>query len=138
MERGFGVRLRYVNNPPRLAAACEAGQQPRSSIWVRAAGEAPTDRALSAALLAYASDMCALDPVLKPHGLWWGDGSATGFSMDHSMWFHAPSRVDEWILVDQLSPALRDSRGLAIADMFTRGGELLCTIAQQGSMRVTR
>jgi acyl-CoA thioesterase-2 len=130
--------LRYVNTPPRLATKDVDAHVPRSSVWVRAMGKAPADRALSAALLAYASDMCALDPMLKPHGLWWGDGSATGFSMDHSMWFHAPAQVDEWILVDQHSPALRDGRGLAVADLFTRSGELLCTYAQQGALRLAQ
>ncbi|MFD1210782.1 acyl-CoA thioesterase [Arthrobacter sp. GCM10027362] len=127
--------LRYVDNPPRLTAREAGRDRPRSSVWVRAMGPDPNDRALNAALLAYASDMCMLDPLLKPHGLWWGNGSAKGFSMDHSMWFHAPARTDEWILVDQHSPALRDGRGLALADMFTRSGELLCSVAQQGSMR---
>lgn len=128
--------LRYVADPPRLAAAGTAEAQPQSAVWIRAMGVDPDDRALNSALLAYASDMCMLDPVLKPHGLWWGSSSATGFSMDHSMWFHAPARTDEWMLLDQHSPALRDGRGLAIADLFTRSGTLLCTVAQQGSMRV--
>ena len=128
--------LRYVMDPPRLAAAASGENEPRSAVWIRARGQDCGDRALSAALLAYASDMCMLDPLLKPHGLWWGTGSASGLSMDHSMWFHAPPRTDEWILVDQHSPALRNGRGLALADMFSRNGELLCTVAQQGSMRV--
>jgi acyl-CoA thioesterase II len=128
--------LRYVDAPPRLSACEASSDQQRSSVWVRGMGPAPADRSLAAALLAYASDMCMLDPLLKPHGLWWGSGSAKGFSLDHSMWFHAPSRTDEWILVDQRSPALRDGRGLALADMYARSGELLCTVAQQGSMRV--
>lgn len=128
--------LRYAKEPPRLSAHAHGGSEPHSSVWIKAMGEAPGDRALNAALLAYASDMCMLDPMLKPHGLWWGSGGASGFSMDHSMWFHAPARTDEWILVDQHSPALRNGRGLALADMYSRSGELLCSVAQQGTMRV--
>jgi acyl-CoA thioesterase-2 len=128
--------LRYVKDPPRLSAHAHDGGEPHSSVWIRAMGTAPEDRALNAALLAYASDMCMLDPMLKPHGLWWGSGCASGFSMDHSMWFHAPARTDEWVLVDQRSPALRNGRGLALADMYSRSGELLCTVAQQGTMRI--
>ena len=128
--------LRYVQAPPRLSADAANGSEPRSSVWIKAMGPDPGDRVLNAALLAYASDMCMLDPMLKPHGLWWGSGGASGFSMDHSMWFHAPARTDEWILVDQRSPVLRSGRGLALADMFSRSGELLCTVAQQGTLRV--
>ncbi|WZH52455.1 MAG: thioesterase family protein [Nocardioides alkalitolerans] len=123
--------LRYATPPPRLAL----DREPRSTTWVRTAAPAPDDRALAAALLAYASDLCLLDSCLRPHGLWFGSGSATGFSLDHSMWFHGPARLDDWLVVDQTSPGMRGGRGLSTAQMHARDGELLATATQLGSIR---
>ncbi|WP_447643394.1 acyl-CoA thioesterase [Nocardioides zeae] len=123
--------LRYVSPPPRLAL----DREPRSTTWLRAAAPVPDDRALAAALLAYASDLCMLDACLRPHGLWFGPGSATGFSLDHSMWFHAPARLDDWLVVDQTSPGMRGGRGLSTAQVHAHDGELLATVSQLGSIR---
>ena len=131
--------LRYVSTPLRLAAA--AGEPPaeaRSRVWMKAAGEVDADPVLATALLVYATDLCTVDPCLVPHGLWFGSGGATGLSIDHSIWFHAPARVDDWILMDQRSPAMSGGRGLGLADMYAADGELLCSVAQLGSVRVSR
>jgi len=129
--------LRYVTTPLRIAAA--AGNAPgeaRSQVWLKAAGRIDDDPILATALLVYASDLRMVDPCLVPHGLWFGRGSATGLSSDHSIWFHAPARVDDWILMDQRSPAMSDGRGLGLAEMYAADGELLCSVAQLGSVRV--
>jgi len=126
--------LRYVSTPPRLQDG--AGAEAASRVWLGPAGTPPRDRALAAALLAYSTDMCLLDACIQPHGLWFGQ-SASGFSLDHSIWFHAPARVDDWLLLDQRSPGQRDGRGLSNAQLFARDGELLCSVAQLGSIRPT-
>jgi acyl-CoA thioesterase II len=126
--------LRYATPPPRLRAEQGAGE-PGGRMWIGAAGPPPDDRVLAAALLTYATDMCMLDACLQPHGLWFGPGSASGFTLDHSIWFHAPARVDDWMLLVQDSPAMRGGRGLGTANLFARDGELLCSIAQLGTVR---
>lgn len=127
--------LRYVDLPPRVGAEESEDAPAVSQAWVRAAGPVPEDPRLAYALLAYASDMCLLDPCLRPAGLWFGEGSAAGLSLDHSMWFHAPARVDDWLFVDSHSPALRDGRGLGVADIHAQDAELLCSVVQLGSIR---
>lgn len=128
--------LRYITRPPRLEAHRGDTGEARSAVWLKAAGLADHDRTLATALLIYASDMCMLDPCVRPHGLWFGAGSASGLSLDHSIWFHAPARVDDWILMDQRSPGMREGRGLGLAEMYAADGELLCSVAQLGSVRV--
>ena len=123
--------LRYVTPPPRLSVP---GEPAATQAWIGPGGPAPDDRALAAALLTYASDMCMLDSCLRPQGLWFGE-RASGFTLDHSIWFHAPARVDDWLLLDQCSPGLRDGRGLGQAQLYARDGELLATVAQLGSIR---
>jgi acyl-CoA thioesterase-2 len=56
-------------------------------------------------------------------------------SLDHTVWFHSPPRVDQWLLIDQRSPAARHGRGLAASEVFTRDGELVAGIAQEGLFR---
>lgn len=123
--------LRYVTPPPRLDDSRAVGP---TRTWIGPGGPPPENRALSAALLAYASDMGMLDSCLRPHGLWFGE-AASGFTLDHSIWFHAPARVDDWLLLDQRSPGMRDGRGLGQADLYARDGELLATVAQLGTIR---
>lgn len=133
-DRSSAFDLRYVSRPPRIAAVV-GDRAPRSQVWVRAAGDVGHDPHLAAALLTYASDLCMLDAALRPHGLWFGEGSASGLSLDHSVWFHATPRVDDWLLIDLRSPAGNGGRMLGIADIHSRDGEILCTVAQLGAVR---
>ena len=52
------------------------------------------------------------------------------------MWWHRPARVDEWLLYTQESPSARGGRGLSTGRIFTRGGALVATVAQEVVVRV--
>jgi acyl-CoA thioesterase-2 len=52
------------------------------------------------------------------------------------MWFHRPARVDEWLLYVQESPTAQSGRGLAMGRIFSRQGQLIASIAQEGMIRV--
>ena len=58
-------------------------------------------------------------------------------SIDHAMWFHRPFRADEWMLYDQASISTSNARGLASGSIFTRQGELVVTVVQEGLIRAT-
>lgn len=107
-------------------------------VWMRSIGELPEDPLLHSAVLAYASDYSLLEPVLRRHGLAWGDRRLRMASLDHSMWFHRPVRADDWILYTQQSPSATSGRGLGIGHMFTRDGRLVATTAQEGMVRVKK
>ena len=51
------------------------------------------------------------------------------------MWFHAPFRVDEWLLHVMDSPVAHGSRGLVRGRVFTRDGRLVASTAQEGLIR---
>jgi acyl-CoA thioesterase-2 len=51
------------------------------------------------------------------------------------MWFHAPLRVDEWLLHVIDSPRASGSRGLVRGSIFTRDGVLVASTAQEGMIR---
>jgi acyl-CoA thioesterase II len=108
-----------------------------SMAWLRADGELPDDPLLHVCMLTYASDMTLLDSVLLANGLSWADGKTVGSSLDHAMWFHRPFRADNWLLYAQESPVAAGGRGLARGELFTRDGELVVSVVQEGLIRTT-
>ena len=129
------IDLRYVNEPPWVTR--ETGELPaRNQVWMRADGKLPDEDLLQVCVLAYASDMTLLDSVLARHGVYWGTDKVLGASLDHAMWFHRPFRADEWVLYDCESPSASNARGLATGRFFTRDGQLVATVVQEGLLRV--
>jgi len=106
--------------------------------WVKAIGPM-SDRALEhQAVLAYASDYGLLRSALDPHGVSYRDPRLMVASLDHSIWFHRPFRVDEWLLYASESPTAAGARGFARGSFFTQGGVLVASTAQEGLMRVKK
>ena len=108
---------------------------PHQQVWVRTTGPLPDDPAIHAAVLAYASDMTLFDTALFAHGSSVFDRSMQLASLDHAMWFHAPFRIDDWLLYDQDSPFTGGARGFCRGSLWTRDGRLVVSTAQEGLMR---
>ena len=49
--------------------------------------------------------------------------------------FHAPFRADEWLLYEMTSPCSSSGRGLSFGAVWTRGGTLVMSVAQEGLAR---
>lgn len=109
--------------------------EPRQDIWVRTRGDVPDDRQFQAAILAYLSDMTLLDASLYAHGTSIFDPDLQVASLDHSMWFHRPSKLDDWLLYTQDSPSASGARGLTRGSLFSRSGVLIASVAQEGLIR---
>ncbi|GAA1758346.1 acyl-CoA thioesterase II [Streptomonospora arabica] len=103
-------------------------------VWLRVGGSLPDDPMLHVCLMTYASDMTLLDTVLLRHGRTFSGISMA--SLDHAMWFHRPFRADEWLLYAQETPTAGGARGLARGLVFTREGDLVCSVVQEGLLRV--
>ena len=58
-------------------------------------------------------------------------------SLDHAIWFHRPSRADEWHIHDFTSHGYLSSRGLSIGHVLSRDGIHVATIAQEVLLRKT-
>lgn len=108
---------------------------PERMVWLRAIAPLPDDAALHAYLLAYASDFSFVTTALQPHGVSWLDPRMQIASIDHVMWFHRPSRIDDWLLYVMDSPTAHGARGLARGSIYTRSGELVASTAQEGLLR---
>ncbi len=128
------VELRHVDGD--LFTVAVDDDRAAQHVWMRAAPGLPDDELVHAAVLAYASDYSLLEPVLRRHGMGWGDTRLRVASLDHAMWFHRPARADEWLLYAQESPSAQSGRGLGLGRMFTRDGRLVASVAQEGMVRV--
>jgi acyl-CoA thioesterase-2 len=129
------VDLRSIGPMSAEAARDPSLRTTRNLIWLRVDGDLPDDPLLHVCLMTYASDMTLLDSVLLGHGLSWLDGSTSGASLDHAMWFHRPFRADRWLLYAQDSPVGSGARGLAHGEVFTAEGELVVSVMQEGLIR---
>jgi acyl-CoA thioesterase II len=108
---------------------------PRRAVWLKTTDHVPDDFTLHEALLAYASDHGFIGTALLPHGVTFFSGEIQLASLDHVMWFHAPFRVDEWLLHVMDSPRARGGRGLVRGRVFTQDSRLVASTAQEGLIR---
>ena len=131
-ERPFDMRP--LDPPPRAALDeldAPAVIDPVSRLWLRADGPVPDDALLHTCLLTYASDMILLEPVLVARRTTTlGPGSVA--SLDHAMWFHRTPDIAEWHLYDRRVVGEAARRGLASGRLFTRAGDLVVTVNQEG------
>ncbi len=111
---------------------------PHRGFWVRTVGDLGDDLLAHQAVLAYASDYGLLGAALNPHGVGFRDPSLQVASLDHSIWFHRPFRIDDWLLYVSDSPVSAGARGFARGTFFTRDGRLVASTAQEGLMRRRR
>ncbi len=141
--------LRHVEESSFVVAAAPdlglAGT--RQCVWMRTAvpvpngpdgPDGPVTAALHAAILAYASDYSMLEPVLRAQGRSFAQPGLKVASLDHALWWHRPARADEWLLFVLESPSAQSARGLGTARVYTRSGELVASVAQEGMVRAPR
>ena len=111
-----------------------APRAPFDNIWFRPVGQVPDDIRQRQILLAYLSDTTLLGTSLVAHGK--GFFSAIQMaSIDHAMWFHRDTKLDDWLLYSQDSPSASGARGFARGLIFTRDGTLIASVAQEGLIR---
>ena len=128
--------MRHVESPIYLSVQGE--QVAHQAIWFKAIGKLPDDPNLHRAALAYASDYSILEPIMRAHGVPWATPGLRAASLDHAMWWHRYSRVDQWLLYVQESPNAIGGRGLSLGRIYSKDGALVASVAQEGMVRVPR
>ncbi|GHG81183.1 acyl-CoA thioesterase [Pseudodonghicola xiamenensis] len=131
-QRPRPIEIREVE--PRDVIAPKPADD-RNQVWFRMQAAAGTSEAIQHCLLAYASDMYLLGSSLRPHGLTWFTGDVMTASLDHSMWFHAPIRLEDWHLYSMDAPFTGGGRGFNRGMIYTQEGKLVASVAQEGLMR---
>lgn len=120
-----------------------AAAPPSLRWWMRTpaigAVQGVADTALHQALLAHATDLTLIGTALRPfEGLSQADSTITLHTAvtSHTLWFHRPFRVDEWLLVTQHSPVVAHGRSFGRGDVFS-GDQLVASFAQEAMVRRT-
>lgn len=52
-------------------------------------------------------------------------------TINHTMWFHQPTKTDDWLLLSTDSPWAGHGRGLARGEIYNRTGKLVATVMQE-------
>lgn len=126
------IEIRVVNPANPFAPK---KMEPYKYVWMKADAELTGDFSEHARVLAYASDFNLLTTALQPHGVSVVQKDMQVASLDHSIWFHRPFRMDEWLLYAIDSPNAGGARGFCRGQIFNQQGELVASVAQEGLMR---
>ena len=124
----------------RLVDACNPMvstiTEPKRYVWIRANGQVPKDFSVNEYLLAYASDFNFLVTAAQPHGVSFLTPGMRMATIDHSMWFHRPLDLNDWLLYSIDSPSASGGRGFVKGQFFNQKGELVASATQEGLMRM--
>ena len=110
-------------------------REPVRHVWLLANDRVADDPLIQQAVLAYATVYRLLGTALLPHGLAPRSPAIQLATLDHAFWAHRPFRADDWLLYAMDSPAAAGARGFTRGAFYTRDGELVASVAQEGLMR---
>ena len=108
---------------------------PTQQVWARAPlalGDSHTDHQ---SLFAYISDYGLLWTAIKSQGLAPYDPRMQASTLSHTIWFHRPFRMDDWLLLSMSSPSTAGGRGLNLCHVYDGNGEMVASVAQEGLFR---
>lgn len=145
-ERAPAAALRFWRSPRAIevrpvdaeAFLGRTGAHRSQASWIRPRMAMPDDAIVASAVLAYASDLTLLDTTLIAAGRWVFDKGLMVTSLDHAMWFHRPTRFDDWLLYVCDSPFAGGARGFNRGSLYDREGRLVASVAQEGLVRLAR
>jgi len=129
------VELRFPYPPVRVPAMRGVAVPARQQVWARTRQGIGSEAVLRDAGVAYLSDMLLLATALGPHRLTLQDERIAFATINHTIWFHAPLRVDEWFRYDQESRWAGRGRALCHGEMYDEAGQLCATTMQEGLVR---
>lgn len=109
--------------------------EPVRQVWMRANGNLPADLRVHQLLLGYASDFNFLPVALQPHGVGFLEPGMQVATIDHSMWFHRPFDMNDWLLYSVESTSASSARGFVRGEFYSRDGVLVASTVQEGVMR---
>ena len=110
-------------------------RQPRKHVWMKTESGLSGSVRQHATMLAYASDFNLITTSLHPHGVSVFQREMQVASLDHSIWFHRPFRMDDWLLYSIDSPSASGGRGFCRGQIFNQDGLLVASVAQEGLIR---
>jgi acyl-CoA thioesterase-2 len=136
-DAGFAQFAEWdVRIVPRELVTSLPGKASQQQVWFRHRDPLPDDYVLHICALAYMSDLTLLGSAQVNHVE--ERKHLQVASLDHAMWFMRAFRADEWLLYDQSSPSACGGRALTQGKIFTRTGEMVAAVMQEGLTRYQR
>lgn len=129
-ERPLEIHPVEFHNPLKGHVA-----EPKRQVWLRANGTVPDDLRVHQNLLGYASDLNFLPVALQPHGIGFLEKGMQVATIDHSMWFHRPFNLNDWLLYSVESTSASSARGFVRGEFYSQDGVLVASTVQEGVMR---
>jgi len=131
IERPIEFKPTFIVNP-----LDQKDLPPFSDVWFKIKGNTSGfNLALKQQILTYISDYNILNSTLYPNASIANFGNTQMASLDHSMWFFRQFDLDDWMLYKTESPNAFGARGFARGNVYSRTGELIASVAQEGLMR---
>ncbi|OTA21307.1 acyl-CoA thioesterase II [Xenorhabdus beddingii] len=112
-----------------------SSKTPVRYVWFRSNGKMPEDPFIHSCLLGYASDFNFLPTSLQPHGVGFMERNMQVATIDHSMWYHRPFSMNDWLLYAIESPSASGARGFVRGHIYDRKGVLIASAVQEGVIR---
>jgi acyl-CoA thioesterase II len=138
LDHGWG-RLLDRRATPLTAPGFDHG---RTGHWIRLLADVGDDPILQACAMAFMSDAAPSRAARSTHPDATGGADDRrrfqGASLDHALWFHRPSRAEDWHWFDTRSHGLFGGRGVVTGDVVTAEGTHVATMAQQVLLRRLR
>lgn len=111
----------------------------RLEMWMRIERDLPDDDAVHQALFAFASELTLIGTALLPHEGWSlldAHRSLRTSVIAHTVQFHRPFRMNEWLLLAQTSPAASGGSAYGVGNLFTEAGDVVASISQESMIRI--
>ena len=108
---------------------------PKQANWLRIPKLGNQSIHIQQALMAFSSDFYLVGTGLMSHGVSFMTEGLQAASIDHSMHFHRPFDLNDWLLYDMWSDNTSNARGLNHGQ-FWQDGKLIATVQQEGLMRL--
>jgi len=131
-----GTELRIVDGVDTWSVDAPTGPA-ELHAWLRYE-KAPDDVATNQAILAWATDGFLIGTAMRPHA---GIGQAEAHQtlstgvVGHTLTFHEPFSVRDWLLIAHESPHAGGGRSHGRAQVFTREGRLVASLVQDNMIR---
>ncbi|MDC9587852.1 acyl-CoA thioesterase II [Xenorhabdus sp. XENO-10] len=136
LKKTFSVAPLEMRLVPLQKLPNHSSQVPVRYVWFRSNGKMPEDPFIHHCLLGYASDFNFLPTALQPHGVEeFMEKNMQIATIDHSMWYHRPFSMDDWLLYSIESPSASGARGFVRGYIYNRSGVLIASAVQEGVIR---
>jgi len=111
---------------------------PFRHVWMKSKELLEADLRIHHQVLAFASDYNLLGTALLPHRETLSNKMYFMASLDHAMWFHRDININDWLLFAMDSPSASNARALTRGNIFSKDGQLLVSLSQEGLIRIMR